>query len=560
MAGAEQVSVSVVTASPPTQTLPVFNVGMIAGYHPHYLDRQRTYTSTAAMISDGFDTTEPLYRDAEVYFAQPQAPSQLVVGRRANPTVQVLELVCADTVDGDVYSFQVIGSDDFVHTVSVPSTGVPATDAATIAAFFDATTVSGPTNSATPGNLVLTVASGTPLANGTIYLTISTAGAEGTAVFYWTFPALGLGGTGVVTSHTNTLTGTGIVVDWTTGSANVGDSYQIACVINVGVVTHSSATVIFTQSGGQLNDIVGWMNGPSPGQNLQLTDTSTDPGVTADLVAIKAANSLGWYAFTLDSNSKAEALAASTWADGQGQGTGSAFYFGNNSDYADVNGAGFSNTDVFSVMQSEADAKTGLFYSGQEVLANSGTSMMSYAMGQPAPGRWIAAGKALPGVLVETDTSLTLTQALVLNTMAAGNPGTGGKNGNYYYTTNGLLSTWPGVTPAGQFIDYLIWRDYIEVKIQAAVLAVKNAGPKLSYDAAGLQAIYQAIFSTLVAEASPDINNNVAVLISSIVVTVPTLAQISAASQLERDVPGCDWACTYVGGIQTVESTGSVSL
>jgi hypothetical protein len=144
--------------------------------------------------------------------------------------------------------------------------------------------------------------------------------------------------------------------------------------------------------------------------------------------------------------------------------------------------------------------------------------------------------------------------------MAAGTPGTGCKNGNYYYKTNGLLSTWPGTTPDGNFIDYPIWRDYIEVQIQAAVLAVKNAGPKLSYDAPGLQKIYLAIQAVLAAEASPDINGNVAVLMSSIVVTVPTLAQISSASHSARDVPNVTWSCTYVGGIQTVTANGSVSL
>ena len=92
------------------------------------------------------------------------------------------------------------------------------------------------------------------------------------------------------------------------------------------------------------------------------------------------------------------------------------------------------------------------------------------------------------------------------------------------------------------------------------MLAAKSGPPKASYDAHGLQLIYSAILAPLNAAATPDANGNVAILRSSIVVFVPTLAEISQASILNRDLPNATWACTYVGGIQTVTATGVVTL
>jgi hypothetical protein len=554
LSGAPQVLVSVTTATAPSITTPAFNVGMIAGYHTHYADRQRSYASASAMVADGFLTTEPLYRMAEVYFGQNPAPNQLVVGRRANPYTQTLDLVLTDLTSGNVYSFSVIGSDDVVHPILFTSTGVPATDATSIAALFNATrVVPGAANS---GTLALTVASGTPTANGTLAITITTAGAAGTAVFSWTFGALG--GTGVTTGASVPLSGTGLTLDFGAGTAVLGDTYAIYATINVGTVSHSSATLVFTQASGKLNDIVGWMDGPSP-QNLQLTDVTADPGITADLAAIIAANSLAWYGFSLDSNSKAEILPSFLWAQGTGVGGIGKFGFFTNSDFADVNGAGFSSSDVFATAEADSYGKGGMGYSGQEVLAYSGVSLMSYCMGQ-TPGYYVTADKNFPGCLADSDASLTLAQALVLNTDQASQPGTGGKNGNYYCRENGQNVFWPGVTPAGTYIDYPIWLDFIVTAIQTSILAAKSGPPKVSYDANGLQVIYSAILAPLTQAATPDAFGNVAILQTSIVVTVPTLAEIAAASIANRDLPNASWSCTYVGGIQTVTAKGVVTL
>jgi hypothetical protein len=227
----------------------------------------------------------------------------------------------------------------------------------------------------------------------------------------------------------------------------------------------------------------------------------------------------------------------------------------NNSDWQDAQVLATA-TDVFTTAQLDGYKKSFLLYSGQEVLSYGGVSSMAYALAQNA-GSYTLADKQLPGVLADTDTTLPLTNALALNTMSTSSPGTGGKNGNYYAFGQGIDQVWPGVTPSGQYMDYTIWLDWIAVQIQSSVYAAKAGPPKLPYDDNGIGVIGDAIRNPLKLASTPAYN---AVIADTIVVTVPTAASVSAASQANRDLPGCSFSCTYTGAIQTVEVTGTVTL
>ncbi len=558
MAGANQVQSTVTTAAAAPITQPSFNVGMLAGYHTHYADRQRTYQASnwsQAMVADGFSTTEPIYRKAQLYFSQPQAPQSLVIGRRANAFTQTLNLLLTDTVSGNQYSFTAIGSDDVAHPISVPSTGVAATDATTISSYFAAT--GGPVTHLPVGFTGPAVTfTGTATSNETILIVMKLGGAVATATFDWY-----LNGTiqaqNVVTASTVSLTGTGLTANFAAGTYVGGSSpetYSVTAIINCGTVSHSSATVTFTQAAGKLTDIVGWMAGPV--QNIQLSDATADPGITADLQAILGPNSLSFYGVALDSNSKAEVLAAMKWIEGLGTGATGKFGFFESADAADVNLGGVSTTDVFASAQALSYHKSACIYSGSEVLSGAGASAMGYCLAQP-PGRYTLNGKGLPGVPADTDASLTGSQWPILNTSAAGNPATGGKNGNYYSLNNGQTVVQPGVTPGGDFIDYIIWKDSIAFRVQASVYAAKNAGPKLPFDSNGLQVLKTAIATPLNLDSEGLLP---AVVPGTVVVTMPTLAQISNASLQARDVPNAAWSCDYDAAIQTVEASGTVVL
>jgi hypothetical protein len=541
------VSVRITTASAPSITQEAFSVGSVIGYHTHYPDRQRTYTSPAALVADGFSTTEPLYRAASIYFDQNPGPTELVVGRRANAYTQTVDLTLTDVTVGDLYSVTVIGSDDVSHLVQFTSTGVPSTDALTLASYFAAT--GGPVTQSGTGPAV--TFTGTAAANQTIVITITTAGIRGTAAFQWSLNGV-VQQTGQLTAATFALGTTGLTANFGTGTSYaLNTTYTVTSIVNCGTVTTSVSLVTFTQAAGKLTDFVQWQSGPV--QNIQLTDVTADPGITADLANIYAANTLSFYGVSLDSNSKAEVLSATAWVEATGQGGKVGFF--NNSDAQCVQALATA-TDLFTETQLLSYKKSFILYSGQELLCYSGVSAMSYALAQNA-GSYTLADKQLPGVLADTDTSLTLNQALVLNTDSTSTPGTGGKNGNYYAQESGLNNVWPGVTPSGQYMDYTIWLDWINLQIQASVYAAKAGPPKLPYDDNGIGVIGQAILNPLKLAATPAYN---AVIADTIVVTVPTAASVSLASQANRDLPNCSFSCTYSGAIQTVEVTGTVTL
>ena len=100
------VDVSISNSSSPT--VQGLSTGALIGYHSHYPDRLRVYstaTMLASMVTDGFKTYEPLYRMAQRYAAAPNAPALCAIGRRALAPFQTLKLTCTDGTVGDAYSF-----------------------------------------------------------------------------------------------------------------------------------------------------------------------------------------------------------------------------------------------------------------------------------------------------------------------------------------------------------------------------------------------------------------------------------------------------------------------
>jgi hypothetical protein len=109
-----------------------FGVPLIAAYHTHNTDLIRYYSDLAGMVSDGFSETEPSYLCAEAVMSQNPTVASFAIGRRALPYTQTLKLTLSSASASDTYSFNLTGSNGVVNAVSVASSGVPATDAASV--------------------------------------------------------------------------------------------------------------------------------------------------------------------------------------------------------------------------------------------------------------------------------------------------------------------------------------------------------------------------------------------------------------------------------------------
>lgn len=84
-----------------------FGVPMILGQHTRFGERFRIYTSTAAMLTDGFVAADPEYKAAVELMSQEVSPSSFVVGKRLAPVAQVTTIT-PTAVNLAVYTVSVV--------------------------------------------------------------------------------------------------------------------------------------------------------------------------------------------------------------------------------------------------------------------------------------------------------------------------------------------------------------------------------------------------------------------------------------------------------------------
>lgn len=154
-----------VTASSASPTVPGFGKTLIlTGKVPvAFPAAPQTYTNLTGMITAGFLTTDAAYLMAQAAFSASPAPPAIMVGNRANKTIQVIKLKCLSAVVGDVYKITIATpagvSTDISYTVvsgaaSVQATAIAALIAAvsgfaTTAAVSDTITIVSPSTAGT---------------------------------------------------------------------------------------------------------------------------------------------------------------------------------------------------------------------------------------------------------------------------------------------------------------------------------------------------------------------------------------------------------------------------
>jgi hypothetical protein len=394
-----------------------------------------------------FAATHPAILAANAIFDQEPTVTQFAIARRTLLPLQTLNLLCSSANAADVYSFTVVGYDGVSHPISVPSTGVPATDAATIAT------------------------------------------------------ALG------------------------------------APITNIGTVSHTSATVTLTQSGGKLVNLLNWGGtGAAGAPILALTDATADPGIATDLAAVRAVDQ-GWYGFALDSNSAAEISAAAAWAEANGP----VVFCTSNSDASDET----SGSSVAKTLKTAAYTRTLGIFSGSELLSYSGAALLGKIL-PLTPGSYTAAYKTLSGVPADPSSILTGT---VVNNLTA-------NNFNYYTTFKGVNVVISGVTPSGEFLDTVIGIDWLKDAIQTALFTLLVQNLKIGYDDDGVQTCVNVIKGVL----KLGIQNGLLAKSPKPVVTAPLVADVAAANVAQRNLPNVAFSATLDGAIQGLTVTGSVVL
>lgn len=608
----DSVTISISLSSASTPTIPAFSIPLLAGYHNRYTDRARAYAGgapgLAQMLLDGFTVNDALYRAASVLCSQSPTVNGFVIGRRALPPLQTLQLACIDGTVNDAYAFTLVGSDGIAHKVSytnvinVGAAGsgtVSVTNGSANITFSGAQTfpkgqlfvfssqpgvyyaLSAAISSVTAGvltgnytgttNAAATWTTLAPLAgtfnavNGSA--TVASSASQVAAVLpgesiqfvsqlgtYYTVLSVSASTVTLTSPYTGTTNATTNASD-VCALATAATAIQtiVAAFTNVGTATVVTNTIVqIARVDGLLTDVQGWLaNGF---QSLQLSDLTADPGIATDLAAIYQANVNGWYGLILDSNSAAEIKAAQVWVEATGVGGKFAFY--NNSDWANVNTN--STTDLFSALHTSGYNKCHVQQNDQQLLCWAGASACAWALSKNVGTYVMAQGMALPGVSVDTDVTLPESWRIVLNTYTAANPVKGGKFGNFYASVAGISSSYWGMAPSGRFADLTIGIDWLNATMQADVFALLSGNPKIPYNDRGIGRIGDAVEARLVTAAGPAYGL-VDLTLAPIVITKPSAASLTPAQRASRNLPNLSWSATVSNGIESVNIIGQLN-
>lgn len=611
-------SVSISNTSVPT--VQGLSTGLIAAYHNVYPDRVRLYSTATAlsqMVTDGFSVNSAAYKAASAYCSALGTPPLLAIGRRSNMPRQSLQLACVDATVGDAYLVTLVGSTGVTSSVgytnvinygaAVAGKTVALTASATITFSGAVTMAAGDalTFASQPGVVYFLASAIVATTAGTLTVAYSgtaapTATATHIATTADTFDTIANSPTAVVSGGgtpftvgqslmfasqpgvvyvcasctaslltlTQNYTGAGaasdtavLVCTQATAAAALATAINALTITgssvaaSIGTVAASGANVTISRIDGNLTDVQNWTsNGFS---SLQLTDLTADPGITADLTAIKAANPGAWFGLILDSNSSAEILSAAAWTEATGQ-TGQVF-FANNSDA--INGQASGDTSsVFYELHQLGYTRTLAQNNSTQLLNYGGASICAYMLSQN-PGSTVAAYKSQPGVPADSPITLPEANALAINSMTATNPGPGGKFGNYYKTTAGQNWLWPGCVPSGQWMDIIIGATAVNLAVQQAVASVLAGLPKVPFDDFGLGLIGTAIEAVLRLFSTSQYNfilpdgQDPARPIS---VLIPKASSLTSAQRASRDVTGFAWSAGLQGAALNAKIAGTL--
>lgn len=268
---------------------------------------------------------------------------------------------------------------------------------------------------------------------------------------------------------------------------------------------------------------------------LTLQQTTANPGIATDLDAIVVEND-NWYGLITLYNSSACVLAAAAWAESKLKVYGVQVQ---DSECATV-AAGIA-TDISKALQAYFRTFDGYHPdNGQFLDAAWFGRCLPYT---PGSETWF--GKTLAGVSAMSTTPPYKMTATYQTNLTA-------KNANFYYTIAGRNITAPGKVAAGEWIDTIRGRDWLQVRIQEAVALVTMNADKIPYTDPGIGRIDNEVRAVL----ARAVTNG---FLASYKVTVPTAASQAPVDKAARILRGYSFVAPIQGAIHLTYITGTLT-
>lgn len=272
---------------------------------------------------------------------------------------------------------------------------------------------------------------------------------------------------------------------------------------------------------------------------LKVAQDHADPGLAADLDAIKLENST-WYDVKHAFNSSACLLAIAAWVESNKK-----FFVAQSQDSDIENLADGADTggSITAAKQLKVDARfrTALVYHRKtSAFADAGWAGACLPL-DPGSETW--AYKTLSGV-----SALTLTATQRTNILA--------KNANLYETVAGVNVTSDGKVAGNEYIDVIRFRDWLEAGMSEDIAAAIFKAKKIPFTDAGISVIEGIVKARL--KAGVDAGGLASDPAPK--VTVPKASAVSGADKAARKLTGLKFDAILAGAIQAVSLSGVITV
>ena len=266
--------------------------------------------------------------------------------------------------------------------------------------------------------------------------------------------------------------------------------------------------------------------------NIDLQDTTADPGISADLDAVLAEDG-DWYGLLIDVEGKATCTAAAAWAQATDKLYGYETFDSNCADPV-------VTTDTLSALTTLGYDHTFGTYSHRQTNARFAAAMMGRLFPyDPGTENW--AFKNLTGVPVQ---KLSTSQ---FNTIDA-------KRGNVYVKVQGAFMTWQGKTHSG-WIDQVRAIDYTQATILIDMFEVFLNSLKVPFTDFGGDQIYNALSGSLSRMQASGLLDST----REFTIIVPKAASLTTVQRASRVWPNISFTAYISGAVNKAKINGVIT-
>lgn len=279
---------------------------------------------------------------------------------------------------------------------------------------------------------------------------------------------------------------------------------------------------------------------------LHVADVTTDPGIATDLAAIKAADN-DWFGVCLDSQSKAEVLAAAAYLETQRK-----VFFYATADYSVKDPA--STTDVMYTAKANAYFNTMGLYHHEVASQLAAGAMGVWLVAQVGPTT-LAHQEVL--AVVASDTAPNGSRWLSDSESVA----VQNKNGNIYVTLGSQGDLFPTKVSGGDFVDNVRNIHFMHARLQEMyITALQQKGGGFRQTNKGIAKVGLLCLNQLNAwTRSPFFMLDDDPQFAPTVTTL-TIDQLSTADKAAQHLPGTQFTARVQGAIILIDLNGSVTV